>query len=152
MVGYVTGLLFFFFLWRTPSPVGEQFMWILRNDRICETQATLFFLMCLLRTILYLCPNMIHFDAVDFSECRSEEVMFLLTLSVYFMLLLRLYCKSVTPPMLLQLLILLLTLYTDTAIQLTQFFVWYQCMVYRLKNIKCCMYPFLTWDVRIRAT
>ena len=23
-----------------------------------------------------------HFDAVDFSECRSEEVMFLLTLSV----------------------------------------------------------------------
>ena len=29
-----------------------------------------------------LCPNMIHVDALDFSECRSEEVMFLLTLSV----------------------------------------------------------------------
>ena len=25
---------------------------------------------------------MINFDGVDFSECRSEEVMFLLTLSV----------------------------------------------------------------------
>ena len=21
-----------------------------------------------------MCPNMIHFDALDFSECRSEEV------------------------------------------------------------------------------
>ena len=29
---------------------------------------------------------MINFDAVDFSECRSEEVMFLLTLSVVFIL------------------------------------------------------------------
>ena len=29
---------------------------------------------------------MIHFDAVDFSERRSEEVMFLLTLSVYYKL------------------------------------------------------------------
>ena len=33
-----------------------------------------------------LCPNMNHFDAVDFSECHSEEVMFLLTLSVDFMI------------------------------------------------------------------
>ena len=40
--------------------------------------------MCLLRiTLASLCPNMIHFDEVDFSECRSEEVMFLLTLSVF---------------------------------------------------------------------
>ena len=30
----------------------------------------------------YLCPNMINFDVVNFSERRSEEVMFLLTLSV----------------------------------------------------------------------
>ena len=29
-----------------------------------------------------LSPNMNHFDAVDFSECHSEEVMFLLTLSL----------------------------------------------------------------------
>ena len=34
------------------------------------------------RTIAYLCPNMIHFDEVDFSERHSEEGMFLLTLSV----------------------------------------------------------------------
>ena len=33
-------------------------------------------------TIAKLCPNMVHFDALDFSECHSEEVMFLLTLSV----------------------------------------------------------------------
>ena len=39
--------------------------------------------MCLSKmTLANLCQNMIHFDAVDFSECRSEEVMFLLTLSV----------------------------------------------------------------------
>ena len=30
-----------------------------------------------------MCLNMINFDVVDFSERRSEEVMFLLTLSVY---------------------------------------------------------------------
>ena len=30
----------------------------------------------------YLCPNIINFDSVDFSERRPEEVMFLLTLSV----------------------------------------------------------------------
>ena len=29
----------------------------------------------------YLCLN-IYFDAMDFSECHSEEVMFLLTFSV----------------------------------------------------------------------
>ena len=31
-----------------------------------------------------LSPDMIHFAAVDFSECRSEEAMFLLTLSVFY--------------------------------------------------------------------
>ena len=39
--------------------------------------------MSLIRSIkAYLCPNVINFDGVDFSECRSEEVMFLLMLSV----------------------------------------------------------------------
>ena len=38
----------------------------------------------LLRSIkAYLCPNIINFDSVDFSECRPEEVMFLLMLSVF---------------------------------------------------------------------
>ena len=32
--------------------------------------------------IAYLCPNMINFDALDFSACRSEEVILLLMLSV----------------------------------------------------------------------
>ena len=41
--------------------------------------------MCLLRINLpNMCPNMNHFDAVDFSECHSEEVMFLLMLSLHF--------------------------------------------------------------------
>ena len=42
------------------------------------------FLMCLLRINLpNLCPDMNHFDPVDFSECHSEAVIsFLLTLSV----------------------------------------------------------------------
>ena len=31
------------------------------------------FQMCFMRRA-YLCPNMIHFDAVNFSERRSEEV------------------------------------------------------------------------------
>ena len=44
----------------------------------------LIFEMCFMRRIVaYLCPNMINFDGVDFSERRSEEVMFLLTLGVY---------------------------------------------------------------------
>ena len=42
-------------------------------------EVNFFFFMCLLRINLpNLCPNMNHFDAVDFSECH-----FLLTLSVY---------------------------------------------------------------------
>ena len=30
-----------------------------------------------------MCPNMNHFDAVDFSECRSEEVISFIWRSVY---------------------------------------------------------------------
>ena len=30
----------------------------------------------------YLCPNMINYDAVDFSECRSEEVISFMCCSV----------------------------------------------------------------------
>ena len=39
--------------------------------------------MCLVRRIIAnLRPIMIHFHALDFNVCRSEEVMFLLTLNV----------------------------------------------------------------------
>ena len=39
--------------------------------------------MCLIGSIkAYLCPNMINFNALDFSEHRSEEVIILLTFSV----------------------------------------------------------------------
>ena len=43
-----------------------------------DKSSPLIFQMCFMRraiALLYLCPNMIHFDAVDFSERRSEEVM-----------------------------------------------------------------------------
>ena len=43
----------------------------------------LFLEMCLVRrTIAYLCPIMIHFNALDFNECRSEEVISLFWRSV----------------------------------------------------------------------
>ena len=43
----------------------------------------IYFLMCILRsTMAYLCPNMFNFDVVDFSECRSEEIISFLKLSV----------------------------------------------------------------------
>ena len=72
-----------FCLLRTPSPRGEQFLWFLKIALLrfqCiyllfAWSNFLFFYMCLLRTNLpYLCPNMIHVDALDFSECHSEEV------------------------------------------------------------------------------
>ena len=44
----------------------------------------IFFKMCLVRSIIAnLCPVMIHLNALDFNLCRSEEVMFLLTLRVW---------------------------------------------------------------------
>ena len=40
-----------------------------------EARISCVFLIFLLRSIkAYLCPNMINFDAVDFSERRPEEV------------------------------------------------------------------------------
>ena len=49
-----------------------------------EARISCVFLIFLLRSSkAYSCPYMINFDAVDFSERRPEEVMFLLTLSVH---------------------------------------------------------------------
>ena len=71
---------------------GEQFLWFLKNDLLwfhCmlllfDSSKHLFFEMCLVRstlTILY--PIMSHFSALDFGECRSEEVVSLFWRSVY---------------------------------------------------------------------
>ena len=50
---------------------------------LIDTSKPLFFQMFSLRSVkAYLCPNMINFDGVKFREHRSEEVMFLLMLSV----------------------------------------------------------------------
>ena len=70
-------------LLRTPSPRGKQFLWFLKIDLLrfhriyllFDWSKLLCFWMCLLRIKLpYLCLNINHFDAVDFSECHSEEV------------------------------------------------------------------------------
>ena len=83
-------------LLQTPSPRGKQFLWfflidLLRFHRIYllfDWSKLLFFWMCLLRINLpnlhvHVCPNMIHFDAVDFSECHSEVVISFFWRSVY---------------------------------------------------------------------
>ena len=76
-----------FCLLRTPSPSsprGEHFLWFLKIDLMRFHRIYLLFdgskllfcyIMCLLRTHLpNLCPNMIHVDALDFSEWHSEKV------------------------------------------------------------------------------
>ena len=69
----------------------EQFLWFLKNYLLrfhlilllFYSSKRLFHEMCLVRsTVANLCQIMIHFIALDFSECRSEEV-FLLTISVH---------------------------------------------------------------------
>ena len=74
------------------SSLGEQFLWFSKNNLLrfhqifsllTEVNFLNIFIMFSLRSFnAYLCPNMIHFDALDFSERRSKEVMFLLMLSI----------------------------------------------------------------------
>ena len=47
------------------------------------TKATLWFSDVIQLTISYLCPNMNHFDSVDFSERHSEEIISFFWRSVY---------------------------------------------------------------------
>ena len=52
----------------------------------CLIEVILYFFRCALilrMTLANLCQNKFHFDAVDFSECRSEEVMSFFWRSVY---------------------------------------------------------------------
>ena len=78
-------------LFRTPSPKGKQFLWFLKIDLLrfhriyllFDWSKLLFFEMCLLINLPNLCPNMNQFDAVDFSECHSEEVISFFWRSVY---------------------------------------------------------------------
>ena len=82
-----------FCLLRTPSPRGEQFLRFFKIDLLPFhliyllfdwSKLSFFFYMCLLRTNLpNLCPNMIHVDALDLSECHSEEVISFFWCSVY---------------------------------------------------------------------
>ena len=77
---------------RAPCPGGEQFLWFKKNDLLrfhlfysFLTQSNV----CSLRyawkgeTIANLCPVMIHFNALNFNECRSEEVIRFFWRSVY---------------------------------------------------------------------
>ena len=76
------------------SSLGEQFLRISKNDLswfhriflLFDTNKPFFLQMFLLRSIkACLRPNtwMINFDAVDFSECRPEEVISFFRCSVY---------------------------------------------------------------------
>ena len=76
------------------SSLGEQFQgfsknalsWFNRIFFLLDARNSCIFQIFLLRSIkAYLCPNIINFDGVDFSERRPEEVMFLLTLSVCYL-------------------------------------------------------------------
>ena len=71
---------------------SEQFLWFSKNymswsNRIFsffEARISCVFLIFLLRSIkAYLCPTMINFDAVDFSERHPEEVISFFWRSVY---------------------------------------------------------------------
>ena len=75
-----------------PCPGGEQFLWFFKNDLLqfhCilllfDSSQHLFLLLCLVRsTVANLYPIMSHFSALDFGECRSEEVVSLFWRSVY---------------------------------------------------------------------
>ena len=78
-------------LLRTPSPRGKQFLWFLKIDLLRFHRIYLLFdwsKLCFLDVLIRinlpnLCPNMNHFDAVDFSECHSEEVISFFWCSVY---------------------------------------------------------------------
>ena len=79
-------------LLQTPGPRGKQFLWFLKTDLLrfhpiyllFDWIKLLVFYMCLLRINLpNMCPNLNHFDAVDFSECHCEEVTSFFWRSVY---------------------------------------------------------------------
>ena len=72
--------------------LGEQFLWFSKNDLLWfnrifllfEKKKYCIFQIFLLRGIkAYLCPNIINFDSVDFSEPRPEEVISFFWRSVY---------------------------------------------------------------------
>ena len=74
------------------SSLGEQFLrfskndlsWINLNFLLFDTRKSCVFQIFLLTSIkAYLCPNIINFDSVDFSERRPEEVISFFWRSVY---------------------------------------------------------------------
>ena len=73
-----------------PCPGGDQFLWFLKIDLLrfhlisFDSIKHLIFEIRLARsTIANVCPIMIHFNALDFNECRSEEVISFFWRSVY---------------------------------------------------------------------
>ena len=77
-----------FCLLRTPSPRGKQFLWFLKIDLLQFHRIYLLFDWVNLWGFLdvhlpNLCPNMIHVDALDFSEWHPEEVISFFWRSVY---------------------------------------------------------------------
>ena len=74
------------------SSLGEQFLRFSKNDLsrfnriflLFEARKSCVFQIFLLRSIkAYLCPNIINFDSVDFSERRPDKVISFFWRSVY---------------------------------------------------------------------
>ena len=91
MAGYVIPVPAFV-CGKLPRTRGEEFLWCLTTDLLrfhCiflffDSRNLFFLKLCWIRiTIVNLWPNMNNFDAVDFSECRSEEGISLFRRSVY---------------------------------------------------------------------
>ena len=77
---------------RGARSLGEQFLRFSKNDLswfnriflLFDARKPCVFQIFLLRSIkAYLCPNIINFDSVDFSERRPEEVISFFWRSVY---------------------------------------------------------------------
>ena len=83
MAGYVSAVPAFY-LRETPSPNGEQFLWYWKLTSCDFTGFFFFFFFADVDiTVANLCSNTINFDAVHFSDCRSEEGISLFWRSVY---------------------------------------------------------------------
>ena len=74
-----------FCLCRTQCPRGKNNLLRYHCILLLFLSSKLFFFkMCLVRsTMANMCPSMIHFDDLDFSECRSKEVISFFWRSVY---------------------------------------------------------------------
>ena len=85
-IGRLRGARWELALWAV-SAIFEKWHFVIQpRSLLFDTRKSCVFLIFLLRSIkAYLCPNIINFYAVDFSESRPEEVISFFWRSVYFL-------------------------------------------------------------------